>query len=100
LIVVEWCSLKNWDVEQSESGWGAAGNGIWIAKNELQIKLNVKKKPGGNKIHMGGNMETKCGGEIEGKVRGCSTWGSIPCAVTKYRHYCGCQVVQTDRRLI
>ena len=29
-----------WDVEQSEGGWGGAGNGIWSVKNELQIKLN------------------------------------------------------------
>jgi hypothetical protein len=26
-------------VEQSEGGWGGAGNGIWSVKNELQIKL-------------------------------------------------------------
>jgi hypothetical protein len=26
-------------VEQSEAGWGGAGNGIWSLKNELQIKL-------------------------------------------------------------
>ena len=32
-----------WDVEQSEGGWGGAGNGIWSVKNELQIKLNLKK---------------------------------------------------------
>jgi hypothetical protein len=30
-------------VEQSEGGWGGAGNGIWNVKNELQIKLNLKK---------------------------------------------------------
>jgi hypothetical protein len=27
-----------WDVEQLEGGLGGAGNGIWIVKNELQIK--------------------------------------------------------------
>jgi hypothetical protein len=30
-------------VEQSEGGWGGAGNGIWTVKNELQINLNLKK---------------------------------------------------------
>ena len=33
-----------WDVEQSGGGWGGTGNGIWSIKNELQIKLNFKKK--------------------------------------------------------
>jgi hypothetical protein len=33
-----------WDVEQLESGRGGAGNGIWSVKNELQIKLYLKKK--------------------------------------------------------
>ena len=33
-----------WDVEQLEGGWGGAGNGTWSVKNELQIKLNKKKK--------------------------------------------------------
>ena len=31
------------DVEQSEGGWGGAENEIWSVKNELQIKLNLKK---------------------------------------------------------
>ena len=26
-----------WDVEQSEGGWGGAGNGIWSVKNKLKI---------------------------------------------------------------
>jgi hypothetical protein len=38
-----WGGEKAWDVEQSEGEW-AAGNGIWNVKNELQIKLNYKKK--------------------------------------------------------
>jgi hypothetical protein len=29
-----------WNVEQSDGGWGEAGNGIWSVKNKLQIKLN------------------------------------------------------------
>jgi hypothetical protein len=31
-------------VEQLEGGWGGAGNKIWSAKNELQIKLNYKRQ--------------------------------------------------------
>jgi hypothetical protein len=30
-------------VKQLEGGRGGAGNGIWNVKNELQIKLNLKK---------------------------------------------------------
>ena len=37
-----WGREEVWDVEQSEGGWGGAGNGIWSVKNELQIKLNFK----------------------------------------------------------
>jgi hypothetical protein len=33
-----------WDVGQLEGGRGGAGNGIWGVKNELQIKLNLKKE--------------------------------------------------------
>jgi hypothetical protein len=33
-----------WDVEQLEGGVGGVGNGIWSVKNELQIKLNLKKE--------------------------------------------------------
>ena len=33
-----WGGEEVWDVEQSEGGWGGAGNGIWSVKNELQIK--------------------------------------------------------------
>jgi hypothetical protein len=29
-----------WDVEQSEGGWGGAGNRIVSVKNELRIKIN------------------------------------------------------------
>jgi hypothetical protein len=28
---------------QSDGRWGGAENGIWSIKNELQIKLNLKK---------------------------------------------------------
>jgi hypothetical protein len=55
----------------------------------------------GNKIFMGGNMETKCGAETEGKaIQRCPTWRSIPYTATKPRHYCGCQQVLADRSLI
>ena len=37
-----------WDVEQLEGGSGGAGNGIWSVKNELKIKLNLKKLKYGN----------------------------------------------------
>jgi hypothetical protein len=41
-----------------------------------------------NKIFMGGNTETKCGVENEGKVISeCPTRGYIPYTVTKPRHY-------------
>jgi hypothetical protein len=30
--------------QKMESRWGGAGNGIWSIKNELQIKLNLKKE--------------------------------------------------------
>jgi hypothetical protein len=54
----------------------------------------------GNKILTGGNMETKCEAETEGKARDCPTWDSIPYTVTKPRHYCTCQEVLADRSLI
>jgi hypothetical protein len=38
-----WGGEEVWDVEQSEGGWGGAGNGICSIKNELQIKLKFKK---------------------------------------------------------
>jgi hypothetical protein len=38
-----WGGEEVWDVEQSEGGWGGVVNGIWRLKNELQIKLNLKK---------------------------------------------------------
>jgi hypothetical protein len=54
-----------------------------------------------NKILKEGNMETNCGAETEGKSsRDCLTWGSTPYTVTKTIHYCGCQVMLGDRRLI
>jgi hypothetical protein len=39
-----WGGEEVCDVEQSEGGWEGVGNGIWSAKNELQIKLNLRKK--------------------------------------------------------
>jgi hypothetical protein len=35
-----WGGEEVWDVEKLEGGCGGAGNGIWIVKNELQIKLS------------------------------------------------------------
>jgi hypothetical protein len=74
------------------------------------IKLKKKKDQSvdtsvlprrGNKILMGGNTETKCGAETEGKaIRDCPTWGSIPYTDNKPRQYCGCQEVLADRSLI
>ena len=42
-LEVSWGGEEVLNVEQSEGGWGGAGNGIWNVKNELQIKLNFKK---------------------------------------------------------
>ena len=48
-----------------------------------------------NKILPGGNMETKCREETEGKaIQRLPIWGSIP--YTKPRYYCGCQEVLVD----
>jgi hypothetical protein len=33
-----WRAEDVWDVEQTEGGWGGAGNGIWSVKNELKMK--------------------------------------------------------------
>jgi hypothetical protein len=50
---------------------------------------------------MGRDTETKCGTETEERPsRDFPTWGSIPYTVTKPRHYCRCQQVLADRRLI
>jgi hypothetical protein len=55
----------------------------------------------GNKIAMGGDTETKCRTETEGKtIQRLPTWGSITYTVTKPRYYCECQKVLADRRLI
>ena len=51
-----WGGEEVWDVEQSEGGWGGVGNGIWSVKNELQIKLNLKKdRAGGERKTFGGS---------------------------------------------
>ena len=55
----------------------------------------------GNKIPMGGDTETNCGAETEGKnIQRLAPWGSIPYTVTKRRHSCGCREVLVDRSLI
>jgi hypothetical protein len=55
----------------------------------------------GNKILKGGNMETKCRARLkERSSRDCPSWESIPYKDTKLKHYCGCQEVLDDKRLI
>jgi hypothetical protein len=83
-----------------------------VAKIEFTDHMKLKKKGDqsvdasvllrrGNKILMGGNTETKCGAETEGKtIRRLLYWGSIPHADIKPRHYCGCQEVLADKSLI
>ena len=39
-VEMGWSGEEVWDVEQSEGGWGGAGNGIWSVKNKLKIKEN------------------------------------------------------------
>jgi hypothetical protein len=38
-----WDGLGRRYGEQSMGGWGGTGNGIWSAKNDLQIKLKILK---------------------------------------------------------
>jgi hypothetical protein len=38
-----WGGEELWGLQQSEGGWGGAGDGIWSVKNELKIKLKNKK---------------------------------------------------------
>ena len=74
------------------------------------MKLKRKKDPSvddtvllrsGNKVLMGGNMETKYGAQTEGKtIQRLSHLGIHPYTVTKPRHYCGYQDVLADRNLI
>jgi hypothetical protein len=53
----------------------------------------------GNKIITGGNMETKCGAETEGKViQRLHHLGFIP--YTKPGRYCGCWEALADRSQI
>jgi len=55
----------------------------------------------GDKILTGGNTETKCGAETEGKaIQRLLHMVIIPHPVTKLRHYWGCQEVHADRSLI
>jgi hypothetical protein len=71
-----------------------------LKKNEDQsVDASVLLRKG-NKILTGGNKETKCRVETEGKSEDCPTWGSIPYTANKSRHYCGCQEVLADRSLI
>jgi hypothetical protein len=39
-----WGGEEVWGVDQSEGRWGGVENRIWSVRNELQIKLNLKKK--------------------------------------------------------
>jgi hypothetical protein len=57
----------------------------------------------GKKILSGGNTETKCGTETEGKaIQRLSHLGIHPIYghVTKPRHYYGCQKLHAERSLI
>jgi hypothetical protein len=42
-----WRRLGIWSNPRVD--WGGVGNGIWNVKNELQIKLNLKRKENGHK---------------------------------------------------
>jgi hypothetical protein len=54
-----------------------------------------------NKILMGGDTETKCGAETEGKaIQRLPHMGIHPIYSYQPRHYCGCQQVFADRSLI
>jgi hypothetical protein len=69
-------------------------------KEDQSVNTSVFLRKG-IKIPIGGDTETKFGAETEGKAIQClSTWVSIPYAVPKPRHYCGCQQVLVDRSLI
>jgi hypothetical protein len=51
----------------------------------------------GNKTPMGGDTETKCGAETEGKaIQRLPYLGIYTYTVTKSRHYYGCQQVLAD----
>jgi hypothetical protein len=54
-----------------------------------------------NKIITGGNMETKCGTETEGKaIQRLSHLGIIPYTASKPGCYCGCQEALAHGSLI
>ena len=46
-LEVRWGGEEVWDVELW-GGWGGTGNGISSIKNELKIKLNLRKFKYGN----------------------------------------------------
>jgi hypothetical protein len=63
--------------------------------------VGVLDLPACHKILPGGNMETKCGAETEGKaIQRLPHQGSIPYIVTKPGSYCECCEVLADRSLI
>jgi hypothetical protein len=71
------------------------------------MKIKMKEDQGvdvsvllrrGNKMPMGGIMETKSGTETEGKAIQRLTHLEIQ-PIFKLRHYCGCQQVLADRSL-
>jgi hypothetical protein len=43
-VEMGWGGEEVWNVEQLEGGWRGEENGIWSVKNELQVKLNLKKE--------------------------------------------------------
>jgi hypothetical protein len=54
----------------------------------------------GSKILTGANRKTMYQRLKERPSRKCPIWGSIPYAVIKPRHYCGCQDVHAERSLM
>jgi hypothetical protein len=69
-------------------------------KEDLSVDASVLLRRG-NKILMGGNTETKCGAETEGKaIQSLPHIGSIPYIVAKPKCYCGCWEVLGNWSLI
>ena len=84
-----------------------------ITKIQITDHMKLKKKEDQSvdtsvllrrwiKMPMGGDTKMRYGAETKGRgaFRDYPTWGSIPCIVTKPRHYCKCQQVLADRSLM
>jgi hypothetical protein len=105
------------EVTQSQKHTWYAHTHKWILASKLGIPkvqltdhMKFKKKENQsveasilgreNKILTGGNTKGVEQRLKERSFRDCSTWGSIPYTGAKPRHYCGCQQVLVDKRLI